>query len=238
MSQYLSTPLSNIPFSDNVLKSSSCKRGKHAWEVFAEYWFSCPEKGRSCYRPATTNIKIYVKANKPYWRTLRVSSIPKDRETNYWVNIFIRENKNSAYNNEQCNSVGSYQKGFLENGKPICECLPTHEEVGRNGVTGQPVCAPRKCEDGGDDSMTKIGVDQNGKTICVPKKFQVKCDAPVEINGDDSNCGPNGWIADFKIGDCKIVSIGGGGSKKGGGGSVTKEIDCANDQMVCCRWKK
>ena len=52
----------NCGTKENVRVSSNCKLGKHIWEVYTEYWFSCSNAEDVC-KPTSANFKLYVNKN-------------------------------------------------------------------------------------------------------------------------------------------------------------------------------
>ena len=100
---------------------------------------------------------------------------------------------------------------MYESGKPKCKCLPTHKATGKLVYGDQPECKPLSCIVG---TTNNIGVDKNGKPICVDKRYKISCGKSFQVGDTDTNCGKNGWIQKFDLGSCKVVSKGGGGGKK------------------------
>ena len=230
----------------NTRNSEGCISGQHTWEASSEYWFTCPNKASSCKKPVSVNLRVAVKLNPrlkrspaPSWSPFK-DNPPAERKASYWTNIVVDElRKTTAYSDVACPD-SSYQDGLDDGGKPICKCLSTHEQRGKNSL-GQPICQIKSCKiekTGVNKGQSKrfIGFDEKGQPICVPKNYRIQCN-----NSSGSDCSRRGWIQVVNLGGCKktVDGGGGGGGKKGGGGSAeTHYLECQRDTIRCCQWRK
>ena len=224
----------------NPRRANGCTNGRHIWQVYSEYWFTCPDNQNRCQKPLSANLRVNVVLNPilktgspPAWSPFD-RTLPAERKPEYWVNLVFQARAITSYTNNICTSSGAYQSGLNAEGKPICRCLPTHRQTGRNSQ-GQPICRLIDCINSNLNSRQTtnfIGYDANGRPLCLPRAYRIQCSTST-----NSNCQSRGWIKLFRLGGCMRDRQSSGGGKKGGT-YETHRLICQQDTVQCCRWQK